>query len=88
MKAHPRMILYGHRYSGLCAELDVCLKFGLTHKESVADMSGLTLAVVRINKDGSVGMSKPCNGCQNLIKQCGFEKVLYTLNDGTWEEQN
>lgn len=65
-----------------CAELNACLKLGLSHKEELPDFSGLTIIVVRVLKCGTLGMSKPCVGCQSLIRQCGFRKVCWSNEKG------
>jgi len=65
-----------------CAELNACLKLGLTHKEELPDFSGLTIIVVRVSKSGTLIMSKPCVGCQQLIRQCGFRKVYWSNEKG------
>lgn len=65
-----------------CAELNVCLKIGLNHRDSLPDFSLLTMIVVRVRKCGKLGMSKPCIGCQHLIRQCGFKDVYYSNENG------
>jgi len=65
-----------------CAELNACLKLGLSHRDELPDFSGLTIIAVRVLKCGKLGMSKPCIGCQKLIRQCGFKRVYYTNEKG------
>lgn len=61
-----------------CAELNACLKVGLNHRDEIPNFGMLTMIVVRVKKCGMLGMSKPCVGCQHLIKQCGFKSVYYS----------
>ena len=37
-----------------------------------------TLVVARLNKDGTWGLSKPCNRCEYLIHEAGIKVVEYT----------
>ena len=37
-----------------------------------------TLYVIRILKDGSIGMAMPCKSCQKLIEKYGIRKVYYS----------
>jgi deoxycytidylate deaminase len=67
---------------GQCAELNACLKVGLSHRDGLPDFSRLDMLVVKINKDGSFGNSLPCAGCRELIRQCGFRKVWYSSSEG------
>jgi len=41
-----------------------------------------TLHVARIEKDGTMGMAKPCKVCQEAIKAFGIRKVTYTTKEG------
>jgi deoxycytidylate deaminase len=63
---------------GQCAELNACLKVGLSHKDGLPDFSRFDMLIVRINKSGNFGNSRPCAGCRELIRQCGFHKVWYS----------
>jgi cytidine deaminase len=38
---------------------------------------------IRIGKDMSVRLSKPCEKCQNFLRAVGCSKVLYTINANT-----
>lgn len=39
---------------------------------------GLNLYVIRIRKDNSIAMAKPCAGCQALINHVNINSVFYT----------
>ena len=64
------------------AEVDVIFK---AQKD---DLSNYELVVVRINRNGKLAMSKPCTGCQSIIKQFGIKNVWYSTPDGTMEKMN
>lgn len=42
----------------------------------------LTIVVIRINKNGLLRQSKPCNKCQHIMKRYGIKKCIYSNEDG------
>lgn len=56
------------------------------HAEAVAinklrgDKNNLTMCVVRIDKNGSVCMSKPCGNCFIMMQPLNFKQVIYSIN--------
>ena len=48
------------------------------------DWGRASLFICRIKKDGSRGLSRPCSGCQALIRSMGIKNVYYTTNDNGW----
>lgn len=81
-KTHPLLKIYPYKkYSEtIHAELAVSIKIGKM------DYSKLTLVVIRIMKKGGIGNSRPCEGCQFLIKQLGYRSVWYSTNNNTFEK--
>jgi deoxycytidylate deaminase len=73
---HP----YRHVDCGLHAELDVCLKSG---KE---DLSDYELLVVRLNVENIFRNSRPCVGCQSVLRQFRIREVFYTNSLGIVEK--
>lgn len=65
---------------GIHSELSAALKMG------EEDLRKHNLINVRINKNGKIDMSKPCRGCQDLIRQLNFNKVFYTNKHGQFEQ--
>lgn len=49
------------------------------------DIVGATLLVIRVRKDGSLGMARPCELCMNRLIQAGIKKVIYTNSAGVLE---
>lgn len=70
-KSHPLAVYYSD-YPFVHAELDVCVGHGLRN------CSGLDLVVVRVLKDGSLTMAKPCNACTKLMQDIGIRKTIYS----------
>lgn len=80
-KTHPKTQIYG--YPSFCkihAELSACIRFG---KE---DCSKYSIAVVRIDRNGKFNQSRPCPGCQNVLRQLNFRKIYFTNETGNWEK--
>lgn len=41
---------------------------------------------IRLTQGGRIGNSKPCPSCLELLKEKKFRKVIYSTNQGTFEE--
>ena len=78
-KTHPLAKKFGHRNSSIHAELSSIVRFG------VEDCEGLSMAVLRIGRNGKLNLSRPCRCCQNLIQQVDIKNVYYTGGSGKWE---
>lgn len=78
-KSHPKTLKYdyeNHQLVGIHAELSVCMKSG---KEN---LSGFKMIVLRIDRNGRLANSKPCCGCQSVIKQFNIGEVWYSDKNG------
>jgi deoxycytidylate deaminase len=64
---------------GIHSELSAVIKYGYE------DCSNHILVNTRVNALGELSNSRPCCGCQNLIKQLKFKKVYYTNKQGQFE---
>ena len=78
-KSHPETLKYAykdHQKVGIHAELSVCMKSG---KENLKDYS---MVVLRVDRRGNLANSKPCCGCQSVIKQFNIGDVWYSDSKG------
>lgn len=76
---HPLTLKYNYHPGSLThSELKACLRGRREH------YSGYTIAVLRIDRNGKLNMSKPCSGCSDMIRQLGFKTVYYTTESGSW----
>jgi len=78
-KSHPETLKYdykNHQLVGLHAELSVCMKIG---KEDLRDFK---MVVIRFNRNNKMANSKPCCGCQSVIKQFNVGEVWYSTDIG------
>ena len=73
-----------------------CKCSGKIHAETMAlypyikeniQLNNAILVTYRQKKDGTLGMSRPCDRCMKLIKQLGIKKLIYTTDDGFAEEK-
>lgn len=78
-KSHPTMLdaqkPHNKERIFLHAEVDAINKCFYSTK-------GATMIVVRKLKNGTMGMSKPCSGCMDMLMHYGFKEVLYVENNG------
>lgn len=44
-------------------------------------LKGLSILVIRINKNGKLGLAKPCKNCTKYINHVGIRKVFYSDNN-------
>jgi len=78
-KSHPETLKYDykdHQKVDIHAELSVCMKSG---KENLKDYE---MVVLRVDRKGNLANSKPCCGCQSVIKQFNIGEVWYSDSKG------
>lgn len=46
---------------------------------------GAVAFVVRVRRDGTIGMAHPCDLCMQRLKEAGVRKVIYTNQEGQLE---
>jgi tRNA(Arg) A34 adenosine deaminase TadA len=80
-KTHPAMIKFGKNSEAvyLHAEVDAINKASRVLNEK--QFKKASLYVVRVKKDGSLGLAKPCTGCQKCIDHYNINSVEYTKNE-------
>ena len=74
-KTHPHLLKYT-KYPFIHAEAHALFRAGLQN------VSGATAYVIRLNKSGNVGHSKPCRMCQALFAEHGLSRIYYSTNTG------
>jgi deoxycytidylate deaminase len=88
-KTNPNNLRYGYRNRD---NLDISGFVG-THSERAAiqrlnasDCFRYRLVNIRINHTGAITNSRPCKGCQNLIREVKFKEVWYSNDFGIMEK--
>jgi len=47
-----------------------------------------SLVVLRINRQGRLLMSKPCENCQTILDSLGLKKIYWSINKNTFSTNN
>lgn len=79
-KTHPKLIPFT-KYPFIHAEQACILNHGLDNCE------GLSIAVVRVKRDGSIGNAEPCETCKTIMKVVGITKCYHSTEDSYKEER-
>lgn len=88
-KTHPRNLQYKYKgrynndisnYVGIHSEMSAIIRYGFE------DCTNHILVNTRLNAANEIANSRPCAGCQNLLKQLNFKRVYYTTDKGNFEE--
>lgn len=58
------------------AEMDAVAK-----ARAKTDLTGTKIYVARLRVDGLVGMARPCEICQEVLRSYGVKRAIYTIND-------
>lgn len=70
-----------HKFKMIHAELAAVLNAG------AEELQGSTVYVFRKTRNNTLGLSKPCESCEALLKSVGVKKVCYSI-DGGYKEEN
>lgn len=80
-KSHPLGKLYGLHDGTLHSEVAAITRF----QGRPADLMYHSLVNVRVNREGDVQMSRPCQFCRRMLSSFGFNEVWWTTPDGKFE---
>ena len=69
---------FGHRFENCHSETRAICRCRWYANE----LDKLTLVNVRFKRDQSIGLSKPCIPCQNMLRSFGITDIYYTLEGG------
>ena len=79
-KTHPRSAKFKYRFNNIHSELDAIVNYLKIY--TVEDLRKYTLVNIRLLKDKSVRLSKPCHVCDRLLDAFGIVNVLYSTDRG------
>ena len=80
-KTNPMAKRYGHRFNSIHSELASIKNF--PYPPSV--LSKCKIVNIRIMKDGTLGMAKPCIYCSKLLADFDLNEIWYTNRQGNFE---
>lgn len=72
-----------YRQHTLHAEASAILKVLKSRRLDL--LANAEIYVSRVRPNGSIGLSKPCSNCMDLIKSVGISRIHYTTDYGTIE---
>ena len=77
-KTHPLMAKYQDKSERvfLHAEIDAVVR--VINRYGSAILKDCDMYILRLTKGGSLGMSKPCDGCQKAIDAFGIKNVYWS----------
>jgi tRNA(Arg) A34 adenosine deaminase TadA len=82
LKSHPLQMKYGRNKDSIYLHAEVAAIKNALRRVSVEFLKHTTLISVRKRPDGSVGIAKPCCGCERCIAEFGIKKVYWTDETG------
>ena len=80
--SHPISARLNVRYAAKHSELSAIIKT----RWRIDKLKKLTLVNLRFRRDGSLGMSKPCEFCQTMLDSFGIKDIWYTNSSGKFEK--
>lgn len=80
-KSHPLMLQFGKNSDSIFLHAEVDAIKNALRLLSVGQLKDCDMYVVRVKRDGSYGLAKPCEGCRNALALYGLKNVYYT-HDG------
>ncbi len=80
-KTDPMAARFGHRFSNVHSELHTIKQFPYPN----SFLPDYTFVNIRIRSDRSLGLSQPCEYCQNLLRFFEIKKLYYSNNDGGFD---
>lgn len=69
-------------------------KYHYAHAEAIAikrfifppiELKGMSMVNIRISKNGSLCLSKPCNGCQRFLAAFELREIWFSTSEGCFE---
>lgn len=44
----------------------------------------LTMCVVRVDRNGKVSLSKPCNNCAKILRSMNFKEIIWSIDNSSY----
>lgn len=76
---HPLASEYGLYYAGLHSELNAISKLPYNYKKLI---NKCDMVNIRLTQIGNICIAKPCEICQQLLKEYQINNVYYTITKG------
>jgi tRNA(Arg) A34 adenosine deaminase TadA len=76
-KTHPIAHRFSHRFDSIHSELNALLNFPFP----LSKLRDYNIINIRLRKDGTIGLAKPCKHCYNMLYAFGVKEMIYSIND-------
>lgn len=77
-KTHPLQKRFARNPQSLHLHAEIAALKNALRKFSLEELSGATIYVARVLKDGSPALAKPCLGCEKALMEFGIKHVHWT----------
>ena len=77
-KTHPKQWEYRGDRDAACLHAEVDCIIRAINKGYGDRLNKCSLFVVRVKKDGSLGLAKPCKGCTKIINDYQIKQVIWS----------
>jgi tRNA(Arg) A34 adenosine deaminase TadA len=78
-KSHPMQARYGRHEMAICTHAEVAAISNALRNLTNEEVANSDLYVARITRTGDVGIAKPCEGCDRVIKKFKIRNVFWTV---------
>lgn len=92
-KSHPLQAKYGKNKESIVLHAEISAIKNALREMRLEDLEKCDIYVLRLKKTRPFGtkwvwgMSRPCIGCQRAIKAFSLKKAFYTMDDGSYGEE-
>lgn len=81
-ETHPKAKLCGYRYDDIHSELSAIIRY----RGTIESLRKCILVNTRINRFGTIRISKPCDKCMQWLPLIGFREIWHTNYYGQFEQ--
>ena len=78
MKSHPFQAKFAKNSKAIFIHAEVEAIYNALKKLSLKELEKAELYVIRLKKDGQIGLSAPCTGCARCINTFKIGKVFHS----------
>ncbi len=85
---HPLASEYGSFYAGIHSELNAIIKLPYNTTQYKKLISKCDMVNIRLTQIGNICISKPCDVCEQLLREYNINNVYYTITKGNIKKYN
>lgn len=86
-KTHPKAKEFHNQLNKECLHAEMMACFYARYNLGEENLKKATIYVVRAKKDGSLGLAKPCQACDSMIRDLGIKKIIYSKDNENFVEE-